>query len=660
MPLATTLVSGDLQIHPYDSAGHEQEAVTQRFVKLDLDVQASSFLEALDGLLAPDLAAAISKVDRSSYDTLVTAREDLAHAISSRIAPVFTGQTGMGDLRAAQVRFRERLLASLATGFSTSTIVQVPATVSVTGPGPSGGSSLPPDLECRVTGARDAAGTDTFDRYTFSAAVLPTEASSSYLTFLVSVVHPTADAGLCLDLSCSVGPGGLRVAGSEKRPGHAPSGRLGAADPDTGRGEPPLVVSDATLGKVDIPIPRRRYPVAPWLVRQTYVSTHGAPVTIAEALERTYEVKVSRPTAAEDDLHLSIAFNEAPTGSAALVRQGGNLFDALVRFRVQYPRIDLTAITEHQATARQWVHDLVELVQGVTSAWPPEAGHGNAAVGPDTSGGEVPASNPWEFMLQVRHQDEPNRLLLTWNGSVEPRDQVWPKIENVTGTPTTQPIAREYTLPSSATFTELRLSWEALPVVTIRSASTLALIVRNENLTGCGIGAADRRTNQDFVSRTSTVSFAVTTMPTLEVSQRITVREDSVREAVESVLEQITQPPGVGGPVTTVPVVIGVDYASVPASGSPGHRMRRPVLSDEREGITAADPPQPGCRTVTQLTDTLEKELVAWHDDARPSDNDASLIFELTVFATEAGQALVRLNDIETTISGPGWWKSSS
>ena len=62
---------------------------------------------------------------------------------------------------------------------------------------------------------------------------------------------------------------------------------------------------------------------------------------------------------------------------------------------------------------------------------------------------------------------------------------------------------------------------------------------------------------------------------------------------------------------------------------------------------------------MTQFTDRQENEIAAWYKDNNPSDNDASLLFELTVFAAKSQKPLVRLLDIEAPVSGPDWWKAS-
>jgi hypothetical protein len=661
LPLSTELISATVPVSSYDPGSGQQTGSTPTtFSGVDMDGLARSFLQSVDGLLTPSLATAIARLDAGQYDKLMTAKEGLAYAISSDISWVFKdqmpvpgGQPGAGDITSARVRFRENLLASLASDFATSVIVQMPAAVSVKNQFESGQSSKAPELFGNPSPSQSTSKT-TLNQYTISTASLPVTPGVGHLNFLVGAVNPTTQSDLCLEFAYDVGFLDHQFQTSEEQFGYTPSSWLRFVVPDTDpTGAPPVL--DVPMGQLDIPIPLRAYPSPPRLVTQAAVASVPGATTVTDALLADYKLQVARPRVAQDDLHLSVEFNGADFSLKGAADSGGQLFAALANFQAfqtLYLQTATDAITHNGASAAQWLKDIVQLVQAVADAWQAEAPSASA-LGGEAGAPQIPAPYTWDFMLQVPDESNPNVMLLAWAGAGAPPAGAWPTIEAATGQPTQQANVMQYTLPDGPNVDEPTLTWPKLSVITVQSISATAWIVRNETLAGCGGQTQARRTNQDFVYSTASVTFASAVIPLLEVPGRLTIQAASVDDAVGRLVTQVMTPTS---PVSQVGLGLQVEYSFVLVSGQEGQlQTKLPVFLARTDVTTAAQPPD-GVETAQQLADALRGALKSWYGDFHPSDTGASLLFALTVFAANSQQPLARLFDIEAPISGAGWW----
>ena len=528
-PLSTELLSFTTDIFTYDSTGKKNATgVGTSFTDVDLDRWARSFLVSVDGLFEPEMAAAIARTDAATqgttsyYAQLLEARTTLAQKIAKGVTwvfaddlPTLAAPNGKGSLDDAIDGFQESLLVSLGRDYSTSVIVQAPATVSVVGDAESGSKTSPelfgtvapaPDFTLPVSAGQTAekdlsistvaAGTparaSTAHQYTISNASLPIEkADPGYLTFLAGAVHPSSQAGLCLDLSYDIGFIDHSFDTAAEAFGYVPSSwlRFVLPEQDPGGAEGQGVLEPG-MGAFDIPIPLRAYPSPPTLLDQSAAASSASPVTVSDALEWSYELTVGKPAVAQDDLHLEVTFNGVV--SAARVSPTPRplpLSAPLARFVSQYPGIDQAAILKGPSdptAAAPWLADVLELVQDVAKAWgKPAQAAGEALVAEAPS---VPAPVTYEYIIQIPHETD-GKVHVHWTtGSGK---AVFPTIaaaDPPAGSSAGDDI-QIYDVPPGDTV--LAITWAALDVMSLQSASTEAFIRRNEDLAPCDDSSVD-------------------------------------------------------------------------------------------------------------------------------------------------------------------------
>jgi hypothetical protein len=688
MPLSTQLLGGVVDIYGYDATGKRQPQPTPTtFSGVDLDGWASAFLSAFDALLAPDLAAAIARLNSTEYAALMNAKEDLAFAIAAGVSWVFEDQmpptggggAGAGDLEAAQLSLRESLLSSLGADFATSAIVQVPASVAVNGPFAAGagssrpaqagtgsspppdltgeGSSRPPDLFGSPTPIpppeeeASAQGQSTLAQYTVSSAALPIASGAGELTFLVGAANPTTQADLCMGFNYDIAFIDHRFQMSAEQYGYVPSSWLRFVVPDVDPGAPATPALDVPMGQLDIPIPLRAYPSPPRLVRQAASAAHIQPTTLSETVEFAYSLTVASPSAAQDDLHLAVLVNGATVERPTSAQSTSPLFAPLARFQdfqQRYLASATQAVQSGDVTAAQWCADIVALTQEVAAAW----------LGPDKAQEHAQEGEPqlpplpwsWDLRLQVPDETHPNVMLLDWTGVGAAPAAAWPTIEGTAGVPLSA-TRMSYTLPSTANLVEPTLLWQGLSAITAQSITTAAWIVRNETLAG---GQQERATNPGLLYSTATVTFPDPVVPLLQVPTPLTLAATtSLAGAVGELVSGAMQPTT---PAAQVGWGLEAGYEFALLSGGLGEmRTRLPAFLARTQLTTAPDPPS-GVDSIASLTAALVKELTVWHDSLKPSGERAALVFSLTIFAAGGDQPLVRLIEVRAPISGSGWW----
>ncbi len=669
VPLSTELVSTTVQINNYDGQGKPTGAAAQIFSGVDMDGLGRSFLQAFDTLLTPDLANAMAQLDPVQYALLMTYKEELAFAVSSSITWVLQAQMpgnstpGLGDLKSAQDRFRQSMLSSLGNDYTTSVIVQVPAAVTVKNQFESDDdSSRPPDFFGNPT---PVAVAGSLSQYTISTTALPVTDGPGYLNFLVGAIDPTINADLNLTFNYDINFLDHQFETSEEQYGYTPSSWLRFVVPDQDPTNTTPTVLDVPMGTLDIPIPLRAYPSPPRLVSQTATSTYPnatnpPPTTIAQAILFDYNLTVGRPQVAQDDLHMTLEFNGANIAPSSQTASGGALFSALANFQAfqgQYLNTATQAILATQSggdktVAEQWLKDIAGSVQAVADAWqatyPPQMMADFAGDPP------VPAPFTWEFVLQVPHEGTPNVMTLTWvpNASYT-GSPVWPTIDGATGTSTGNNVMT-YTLPATPgdpNFAQPTLTWPGLSVITNQSISTAAWIERNEEL------ANGQATNPAFVYITSTVSFPSPVIPLLQVPGKITVPTQNSGTMVDAVSYAITQVMQPTTPISNIGIGIEANYSFVLVAGGPGQLTTTLPVFLVKTAISTESTPTPPAESPQELITALQGALSSWHSDFQPSPTNASLLFDITIFAANSQQPLARLLDIEAgVIGGDSWW----
>lgn len=666
LPLATELTFGSVEIYDYDANGNKIIPIVPppqtAFSAIDLDGWASSFLQAFEGLLNPALATKIAQLDGAAYASLMSAKEQLAYAISSNIAWVFEsqmppsqGQSGMGDLDGAQETFREGLLNSLATDFGTSAIVQVPATVSVQNTFETNGDSpsQPPDFYGTPSPTSGA-----IRQYTISNALLPITNGSAFLNFMVGATAPGSSADLELpSFNYDIGFIDHRFQTSEEKFGYLPSSWLRFVVPDTDPNNTPLPVLDVAMGALDIPIPLRAYPSPPSLISQLaqprFPAPTNPPTTIPEALQWNYVLQLARPLVAQDDVHLSVLANGAKVERTVGTELGNNLFSALAAFQDFQTRYLQPAITAIQTgttvePAKTWLGDIVTLVQAVATAWQPVGEKAQPQAVADTPVAN-PAPTTWDYTLQVPDETKPV-ITLTWNDAGT--TPIWPTINEIAGVPVANSNPPECTYTFTTLPDVLKLVWSALSVITVQNLSTAAWIERNESL------VQGQTTNPAFVYGTQTVSFKDPLVPLLSIPTTLKLlNTTSVTDAVTQFINQVMQPLTPASEVGWG-LEAGYRFLLVGTPGPQSLNSRLPVFLVRTELTTATPPATPPPESLQNFGTELIAALKGWHQNFHPSDTNASLLFELTLFASGTQQSIARLLDVEVPISGPGWWTS--
>jgi hypothetical protein len=665
MPLARELVAGDVEVVPYDDAGNPGTPVSTGFAGVDLDVWAGSFLGAVDQLLTPEMATAMAAIGVGApYAKLMDLKAQVADAIAGGVSWVFGDQMprpdghggstpGYGDLEVARTTFRESLLTSLGTDYTTSVIVQVPAHVSVRGPFATGESSRPPELFGTPSPAAGNAA-----QYTFTSASLPLVDGDGWLTYLADVVHPTQHSDLCLPFSYEVGFVDHSFETSEEQFGYVPSTWLRFVLPKLDPGDGKRAVLDVDMGTLDVPVPLRAFPSAPRLVSQAMTAMNPGSTALGDLVLATYSVTVGTPTVAQDVLHLTVLGNgavldrpDSPSSSPPA------LFAPLAQFQdFQLSHLETAreAIATGSKDAATWLAAIIDRVRAVADAWPtlPKAGLGVEA-------GEAQAPPPlpftWSFALQIADETSAE-ITLSWTGDGQgPPPGAWPQINGVSPTGS-DPLTRMYKLTAPLP-DELSLSWPELSIVTHQKMTSAAWIDRNEKLGGACPGAPPHpNTNPDLVYSTATISFAEPIVPLLQVPQKLTLTSSSLADATSQLVGGIITPTQ---PDAQVGWGLETAYAFTLVPGEPPLDSRLPVFLARTSVSTAGSPPN-AVDTIDGLAKKLAAQLDRWYEAQRPAPTSARLLFGLTLFAAGTDQAILRLDDIEAPIAASGWWPKMS
>jgi hypothetical protein len=638
-PLATRLVSGEVELPAYGADGTPAPPRREILTGVDVESLAGSFLGALDRLLAPELSDAMAKLDGDLLESLTGARADVADGLAAALTWVFEdqapqgGSPGAGDLEAARTHLREALVASLETDLAAAAVVQLPATV-----------KAPPgsDLAARLVGTAGLPGTAP-------AASLPLADGTWPLTLPAGGADPAAVAHLpsapALHLT------GLELGGQGRA-----SSRLRFLVRDK--------LLSVPMGRLDVPLPLRAYPPPPRLLEHSIAATHDPPPSLAQSVEASYALTLASPSAAQDDLHLSLVFNEpALEGSEPGPAPASPLFEPLARFQefvTEYGETAVAAIVAKKASAGQWLRNYVARVQDVAASWPAAGGEelptakGAGAAPPEHPAAPEPPPSPdhprWDFVLWIPDRTKPGELMLRWTGTGEPPEACWPAIEGAGGAPAAGG-ARAYTLGADANVAEPRLVWPGLSVVTHQSATATARVVRNESLAGWSGAERPRSVDPSLVYHGPTTTFQAPAVPQLVVSGRgLTIRSASLGDGVSQLVTQVLQPPT---PAAQVGFGVEVSYSYALAPAGPATSV--PVLQGRTEVTTAASPP-PELSTPQQLARALEEAIASWHRELAPAGADAALLFSVTLFAPGGDHPLVRLTDVQLPAGEPGWW----
>ena len=683
-PLSTQLLSGDCTYQR--QPGDQSTTVRHHFTGVDMDAWARNFLNAVQDLLEPDMAAAIAAHDADLYSHLMKQKGTIAAAISNRIAPVYeeANQALNADaaekevtLASAGTRFREALLTHLTNDYSTSAIVQVQAAVTASKKIQQHGHSPKPPRVYGQVAATASPGTTA--PYTLSPESLDlTPGRQQRFSILASAQRPAMHADIAVsDLQYHIASLEHDIESSEQACGYVPSSSLTFVLPDARADFTPQI------GNVRIPIPLRSFPPDPVLKSQKASAQFAEPATIAQALDWRYEMQVRQPTSQQDDLLITVTFNEPldagrewQADAATIYHEGtGTLFQALGRFAAEYPVIqpDLKKIksskpgeVNHGLTA---VHRFTEHITSVAETWSDWPITGMERYLPPNKKGEngSPDIVSWQYRIIIRtsrtlivqnisdHSDIPSALRPTFG---------------ITGYQLKKSSGRYHLFETdSDDHDALTFYWENLFVVSHQSARGTAQIERNFDLNKKEWPPKPgHAVNSAFVYRTEPVTFKNPIVPMIEPQSPPGLGlgpQSTLADGVGALFRDLEQE-STRQHVDVVPFRLVVDYKYELVDGINTQLpvfLIRENLHTDIQSKTHTDT-QDKLHTDTQkevvagkvegehLKLHLHNQLVDWLIAAHADCLPASFYFNLTLFATISTSQLplAILNNLEAPI----------
>ena len=700
-PLSTQLLTESFTVRDYDNPITD---VDHRFTDIDLDSWMRGFTTAVHELFGPQMAPAIAALDGATYDTLIGAREDIAHSLSRMLQLVFVARdptmkpspVPAGDSKLAIETFRQALLTDLSNDYATSAVVQVPAQVAVAGAGESTvtghDAAIPAQLFGKVSTNTTSDGSAA---YAISPAFLPIPGGSStgYPTFLIAAKHPRQQADLNLDLYYDIGFLEHDFVTLQGHYGYVPSSWVTFALPDS-KTDPSATSPELRppMGQVDIPIPLRIYPQSPTLFSQTASASvdEEKPLT---TLQWDYAATVSNLRGvAQDELWLELTFNdlvnaptdEPPSIDSVPVSTGdpkrpppADLFEALARFTWEHPQISASLGTiptqAYSATpdpgAAQALDRMSSLIAGVRSTlatWRDPA-HGDARVAT-----RADASNPnpgvpnfsWTYRLAPQKNSDDGSPTGNLVATRFPDDDAllppWPALTGYTA-PTVDTDRGVYTRqgdePDHWSFT-----WNTLYVMTHQSARLSAWVERNDDLSEDPALV----TNPAFVYKTPVVTFGSPVVPLIDVASSVGQQAGpSFQQGLGEVFAAFTRTDADQRTPAELKFEVEVAYEYVIAGhGKNKLTTRTPIFLVHRDVATASNTTGTPSEHLSGFVNDAAAHLETWYGvEKPPHTTDASVSLRLTVFATVSdGQLpLVMLADLQVPVgSGAGWWKTQS
>lgn len=342
-PMATSLQSETVGIHPWDSATGTidlSQSSSSTFQNIDMDVWMNSFFFTIDNLLSADLISQAFLVDYLADSTLLQdilkAKEDLATAYAtSRTAPVLADQNKL-DAASAAERLRQQMLINLADAYKVTTIVSYPMEVTASFTGKD--ASIPPKMygtPMISSVSADTADDDAGKNHSFSTAKvnLDTSPGKSDLTFLFYAKNPGDSAVATFDLDYVATNLEHEIGSVPDIADYEASSWLSfllPPDITENSGSTPLFKK---LGVTSIPVPLRAFPPAPSMTTQNQQQNFQTDPKLSEVLLWDYCYSYVRSTMIQDTVHTIIQVNiDNNNFKTFAVDNSKKLFEVLAQF----------------------------------------------------------------------------------------------------------------------------------------------------------------------------------------------------------------------------------------------------------------------------------------------------------------------------------------
>jgi len=385
-PMANTLLSGKVAIDGYGSVA---ESVKQ-FDAIDINSLARDFLVAVEDFLEPDSLINAHELAKDDTEMVIAQKSTLADAISDLIEPVLQNNAPSGSrVDEAKAAIRQQMLVNLVEGYDVETIVQFEVAITV-GKQLAGASELANTHKPRIVGKAKVIkvlqGEDPNNlvevnprEYDFSLSLgkipLQQATDTSYFTYLFDTKTPEKYANLYLELefhSAGIEYAIETVSGINK---YQASNWLTLIRPDNLK---------QSMGKSAIPIPLRDFPMPPSLIFQRAEPDPSSREILADVRQWKYTIMFEHLDVAQDKVDCLTRLNQALTAastsdgsvSAGTTPERDTLFESLVNFSQIYPELakDLSlfrnqALLTDSTTAKDALTVFAELVSEVAGQW---------------------------------------------------------------------------------------------------------------------------------------------------------------------------------------------------------------------------------------------------------------------------------------------------
>ncbi|TCO71650.1 hypothetical protein [Rhodovulum euryhalinum] len=337
-PLSNRLVSRDVLVPTLAEDGTLSDSPGQRITvcDLDLDTAMRRLLDAIDAMFAPQRAIPAALVNRAALNRLAEAKkaivEKLVHFVTEiRLDGARTPPAGAAALAAAQDRYRQECLIEMGNFYEMVSVAVLEVTTAV------GGVANPEPMNLfgqTMPGPGRTGAPSTAPSYALTAGKAAVSPAGSPMAIGLFARNKTQQSTYVADLTFSLTA--IEHELSEVRIGDTAftsGGWLGFLDPPA-----PL-----SVGRVEIPIPLRAFPIPPDLVAQQALPRFGAKpgaMSAAEALARArswvLEGIYRHPFVAQDRVELEVTVNSGAAG-AMLLAVAPDVIDALIALDALLP-----------------------------------------------------------------------------------------------------------------------------------------------------------------------------------------------------------------------------------------------------------------------------------------------------------------------------------
>lgn len=667
-PLAVELVNEKAMVPEYEEDLKEKGEREEAFTGIDLDQWGEAFLAAMDEVLSPAIGTALALANGKAYEELMGAKADLAAALAKGVQPVFSGtneEVVEGNVESAREVFEQSLLAKLASAFTVSTIVQVPAAVSAhDAKGP-----LSPRLFGALSAVEEENQASAEESVALSSPKLPLEDGQSqpFLTFMASATDPGKAANLDLSLSWNARFVEHLLDHEPEKYGYEPSEWLRFVREYK---DDPL---DFSLGKFQVPVPSRRFPSTPVLEGQSATQVTSKGEELAEFLSWKYESGVLlSELEAQDILRLAVTYNRPlespPKLMTALDEEEPTLFEALAAFTVawQVLRPHLQGLPDDSSSeaAKRAVTTFVKQAQRVAGAWARhyEALRAEAFTAPS----ERIDHYALDFAKKAKNEIQVYaQVPQAPSGEGDEKAIVWPLVngeEPGPPEPAKDPpdsgrwYVATYTFkaPPSGDAAKLELQWAPLDVLALQTGCSAGWLTRNADLSG----GSNLPTNSAFVYKTPEVAFNNPVVPLIIAPEVSSPSKGTLAETLEEALAPLARA-GTGVSKQRL-LKLWCDYEFTLVSDGSGEaiRSRNPILLADEIELLSDEKKKANGSTLADVCKELEENCGTWFEYFRPSRKEAKLLLAVVLLADLEGAKLplVRVEALKLDVL-PAWWQ---